>query len=409
MPDIELVRELAKFDLFRNLSVEQITMVAESIIVEDVLAGEEILREGKHGLMLFLIATGAVDVEKDTDKGQIVLNRLFPGEFFGEMAILTSSSRSATIRAAEDTVLFAIPEGELKKMMKRYPTVATDLDAVMKERMEDTERKLQRTQNLVAVYSTSDRVGKTSLLCNLGVYLKSVLFLDTTLIDANLQFGDLGYIFHLPVEKHLATLAESRAPVNNDTLGECIATHESGLKILPAPLEWENVELVDPDLLEEVVHWLQRENDFVLVECAPKIDDVTLRVLDIADKILVLVTPDYISVKNTRRVLSLFRDKLDYPPEKVVIGLNHIFPEHFRPAAVKKLLGIDNFDFELPNEPGKFIGLFKDGDFEVLKNDQGDVAKSISRIAKDVLLAQSKDKGAQTEKTSLLGKLFQKK
>jgi pilus assembly protein CpaE len=291
-------------------------------------------------------------------------------------------------------------------MMKRYPTVAADLESMMQARQEDTELKLGRTHNLVAVYSTSDRCGKTALLCNLGVYLRSVMFLETTLIDANLQFGDLGYIFHLPTEKNLATLAESRQPVSNETLAQCMEVHETGLKILPAPLKWENVELVEPDLLEEVIHWLKRENDFVLVECAPKLDAVTLKVLDMATKILILVTPDYISVKNTRRVLGLFQDRLEYPEEKLIIGLNNLYPEHFRKAAVKKLLDRKKFDFELPTDPGKFLGLFKDSEFEVLKNDQSDYSKAIAKIAKNVL--EAKPRGEQPKSSTFLGKLFKK-
>jgi hypothetical protein len=127
-----------------------------------------------------------------------------------------------------------------------------------------------------------------------------------------------------------------------------------------------------------------------------------------ANRILVLVTPDYISVKNTRRVLSLFNEKLGYPDEKIKLGLNQLFPEHFRKPAVKKLMERDNFDFELPPDPAKFLGLFKDGELEVLKNDQSDYSKAVAGIAVDVLHARPRGEEPGDERSGILGKLFKK-
>jgi len=72
-------------------------------------AGAEILKEGDPGHHLFLIESGSVRIcKKYGQPGETELCRLGPGDFFGEMCILETLPRSATVQAESDVVLYRI-------------------------------------------------------------------------------------------------------------------------------------------------------------------------------------------------------------------------------------------------------------------------------------------------------------
>jgi eukaryotic-like serine/threonine-protein kinase len=76
--------------------------------VRAVERGEHIIREGESGDEVFILASGRVLVYRTVDGERVPLSELGPGEVFGEMAILTSSPRTASVVALEDCVLRVI-------------------------------------------------------------------------------------------------------------------------------------------------------------------------------------------------------------------------------------------------------------------------------------------------------------
>jgi CRP/FNR family transcriptional regulator, cyclic AMP receptor protein len=74
--------------------------------VRELAAGEFVFREGEAGSEAFVLLAGEVEVEVE---GRPV-ERLGPGDIFGEMAIVSSAERSASVRAATDVRLAVLDE-----------------------------------------------------------------------------------------------------------------------------------------------------------------------------------------------------------------------------------------------------------------------------------------------------------
>ena len=72
--------------------------------------GETIFREGEPGDTMYLIVSGSVGVSKGAAQAARPIDTIGPGEFFGEMALIASIPRSATVTALEPTQLIAIPQ-----------------------------------------------------------------------------------------------------------------------------------------------------------------------------------------------------------------------------------------------------------------------------------------------------------
>jgi len=90
-------------------------------------AGTVLFREGDPGAEMFLIIAGTVRVTKRSASGERTLAVLGPGDFFGEMAILTGEARSATATVEEDARLVPIDAGMLEHLITRSPEISVRL------------------------------------------------------------------------------------------------------------------------------------------------------------------------------------------------------------------------------------------------------------------------------------------
>lgn len=106
--------------------------------------GEVIVAEGEHGTEMFVIQTGRVRVTKRTPDGEMDLATLDRGDFFGEMSLLESLPRIATVRAVGPTRVLAIRSGELLMKIRRDPTFAFELLQRLSGRVRALDEEIAR-------------------------------------------------------------------------------------------------------------------------------------------------------------------------------------------------------------------------------------------------------------------------
>ena len=83
----------------------------------EVKAGEHVVRQGEHGDEVYVVESGRVRVYQEIDGRTIDRRELGPGDAFGEMAILTSSLRTASVIALEDCVFRIVTADILEREM----------------------------------------------------------------------------------------------------------------------------------------------------------------------------------------------------------------------------------------------------------------------------------------------------
>jgi CRP-like cAMP-binding protein len=100
---------LQNVPILAGLDEPAVKMLLERAVESKVPAGGVIIREGEAGNRFFLVAQGSVRVCRSFDQPQEVeLARLGERDFFGEMCILETLPRSATVQAVVDTTLFSL-------------------------------------------------------------------------------------------------------------------------------------------------------------------------------------------------------------------------------------------------------------------------------------------------------------
>jgi len=110
----ELIRQIA---LFRGLDSADLRRLGEIATEETLGTGQEIFAEGTPGDSLFAVKYGTVRVLKQGREGKEEVARMSSGEHFGEMALIDSAPRSATVDTVERTELVRIRREDLENLL----------------------------------------------------------------------------------------------------------------------------------------------------------------------------------------------------------------------------------------------------------------------------------------------------
>jgi CRP-like cAMP-binding protein len=128
-----VIRLLSQGDLMRHLPPEEIGEILPLIGLRRLAAGGILFEAGAEADDLYIVARGKIEVLED-DEGGPPLAELGPGQAFGEMALLSGTPRTATIRAVVDTELLTITRDDFLGLMAHDSQLAAAARRLSHER-----------------------------------------------------------------------------------------------------------------------------------------------------------------------------------------------------------------------------------------------------------------------------------
>ena len=174
---------------------------------------------------------------------------------------------------------------------------------------------------IIAVFSPKGGVGTSVVAANLAVAIRQQTNKKVALVDANVIFGDLTVILNLRSDKTIIELAQRVDELDRELLNDVLATHTSQIKVLLAPPDPQRGELVSSDHIRTILEAMRREFDYIVVDTPASFQDRSLAVLDMATRIVTLMTLELHCIRNIKLFLEV-ADLLEYPHEKVMLVLN---------------------------------------------------------------------------------------
>lgn len=236
---------------------------------------------------------------------------------------------------------------------------------------------------IFSVFSTKGGVGKSIIAVNLAVATAQLTHKKIALVDLDLQFGDVALLFDLLPRRTISDLVGETDFTASKILNGYLTKHNSGVRILSAPLRPEYAEVVHAEQVKDILGALKNNYDYIIVDTHQLFDDLTLAALDISDFLIMVTTPDILTVKNIKLALEAIR-LLNYEPQKIKLVLNRVFTENN--ISIKDLEEHLNFPIvhSIPNDGKLVVGSCNLGIPFVMSHPRARISKAILWLAQEL-------------------------
>ncbi len=181
--------------------------------------------------------------------------------------------------------------------------------------------KAERRARLIVFFGAKGGVGKTTIAVNFSLALHSHTRSRVAIFDADFSFGDLGLQLNLPAARTALDLVREPAEMDAELLDRVLATHSTGVRVLLSPLQRERAELITLGHIKRILELLTSQFDFVVVDCHSTYDERTLEILEEADDLFLVVTPEVGPLVNAGAFFEL-ADKMNIGTAKIRVILN---------------------------------------------------------------------------------------
>jgi CRP-like cAMP-binding protein len=352
---------LRTMDIFEALPSEELETIAQ-LLRERRLAETEVLcRQGDPGDALFIVTGGRIRLSTTDPSGnEKVLTFFTDGQFFGEMSLLTGAPRSATAIAETDSQLLVLDKNAFDELLASRAQIMREMLNVVSQRTLQTNQQLLADEpgNAVsvgaglvyAIFSPRGGSGKTMLAVNLAARHAMEQPERSALVDLSLTFGHAASLLDLEPETSLAAVpSDSLADFDRRTLGQYMVEHSTGLQVIVAGTRPEEGEVVTAAHVRAALGTMKRQFSATFVDCGSSFDEPTIAALEMADRIIVVCTPELNTLRDVRECQRVFGEIIRLDMKRISFVFNHNQPfavlnrEQFESALEQPM------SFELPH------------------------------------------------------------
>ena len=122
--------DLRSIPLFESLSRDARSVIAQHADEIDVDEGTHLVRQGEFAYEFFVIEEGGAEVTRDGEQ----IAALGPGDFLGEMGIVSKATRNATVTTTTGSKVIVMSEQDFRAMSRSNPDIAGQIQAAVEER-----------------------------------------------------------------------------------------------------------------------------------------------------------------------------------------------------------------------------------------------------------------------------------
>jgi CRP-like cAMP-binding protein len=115
--------------LFDSLTAEQISQLCDAVIRRRLDPGETVFEQGSNGAALYVIRSGVYEIARTDEDGDCTkLGRVGPGEYVGEISMMTGDPRPGTVMALSSGEVLELPKSAIEALLSGDDTVSAALE-----------------------------------------------------------------------------------------------------------------------------------------------------------------------------------------------------------------------------------------------------------------------------------------
>jgi pilus assembly protein CpaE len=204
------------------------------------------------------------------------------------------------------------------------------------------------TGHVVALAGSKGGVGTTTMAVHLALE-SAAAGRRVCLVDLDLQNGDVASLLDITHRRDIVDLVAVAEEVTGQSLDDALYRHVSGLHVLLAPREGERGEDVSEQVARAVLGAVKSRFDVVFVDVGSVLTPAGAAAVEIADRAVIVATPDVLSARGARRAVQLW-ERLQLRREvDVTVLLNRVSRNvEVQPDLAAKLLKLQMLDITVP-------------------------------------------------------------
>ncbi|MFC1997434.1 AAA family ATPase [Chloroflexota bacterium] len=238
-----------------------------------------------------------------------------------------------------------------------------------------------RAVKTIAVFGPRGGVGCSSIAVNLAIALRETTNQRVLLLGGKLFFGHLGLMLNIRTNNSIADLIPHAGQLDDALIRDVVFEHTSGIDVLLEPFDFQIAQGIRPQELYNVLVGLKRMYDLIVIDTGSSLSENAVTLLDVADRILLVTTPDLASLHDAKRFIEMSRS-LDYQPGKMLVALNRSgMKGSVKSTDISSSLHQELF-IEIPDGGSKVLLSLNRGIPLVIRYPRNSTSKSIQGLAK---------------------------
>jgi pilus assembly protein CpaE len=209
----------------------------------------------------------------------------------------------------------------LEQLESSVMAAAAWTHAVRRRAARDADGELIGVGRVVAVVGSKGGVGTTTIATHLALAARELGDASVCLVEYDLQAGDLRAFLDLPYRRSVVDLVPVADELISRHLQESLYTHPSGMRVLLGPQEGERAEEVKASAARNILTAIRTREDLTIVDAGSTLTEASAIAVEMADTVLIVTTPDVVSLRGVSRLCSLW-DRLKIAPPEVAVLLN---------------------------------------------------------------------------------------
>ena len=248
---------------------------------------------------------------------------------------------------------------------------------------------------IIDVIGSKGGVGNTTIAVNLATSLVASTGSPlVALIDMNLLFGEIPIFLNIESAFNWGEVAKNISRLDSTFLMSILFKHASGVYVLPSPTGLDGVNVATPEIIEKLLSLMRNVFDYIVIDGGQALDDISLKILEMSDTVLLVGILSLPCLTNVRRLLWIFQ-KLGYPKQdiiKIVINRHHRKKSVISSKEAEESVNQKIFWF-VPNDYPTTMSAINQGKTLSAVAPGAEVSRNVKELATRLLDKGDKEKG----------------
>jgi len=246
--------------------------------------------------------------------------------------------------------------------------------------------KSRKKGTIINIVGSKGGIGTTTIAVNFATCLHELMGSrkSVALIDMNLLFGEVPLFLDIEPVFNWGEVVKNISRLDSTYLMSILSKHHSGVHVLPSPTRLDGVTTATPGIIERLLHFMQNEFDYIVIDSGQSLNELSLKVLELSDTVLINAILSLPCLINVRRLMETFK-KVGYPSDNNVRVIINRYQKNSVISLKEAEKGIEKRIFwQIPNDFHTTISAINQGKTLAAVAHKADITQNITELVSKI-------------------------